>query len=71
MRAEIQYDKLRQHCERLEREIKTCKAISRQETELKCQCFSFLVHKNLYDEWAEWRKSEEAKRTLKFLLSKV
>lgn len=64
-------DKLKQRIERLEREIKLSKVISQQETELKCQCFSFLVHKNLYDEWRQWCKSEEAKRTLKFLLSKV
>ena len=64
-------EKLKNENERLRTEIKLRNSVCEQETELKCQCFSFLVHKKLYDEWDEWRKTEEAKRSIRFLLSKV
>lgn len=64
-------EKLKNENERLRTEIELRNSVCEQETELKCQCFSFLVHKKLYKEWNEWRKTEEAKRSIRFLLSKV
>lgn len=64
-------EKLQQEIDMLQRKLKLCESVSKQETRLKCQCFSFLVHKKLYDEWEKWRATEEAKRSIRFLLSKV
>ena len=64
-------EKLQKENERLREEIEIRKAVCVQETNLKNQCFSFLVHKKLYDEWEKWRATEEAKRSIRFLLSKV
>lgn len=64
-------EKLQKENERLRTEIELRNSVCEQETKLKCQCFSFLVHKKLYDEWNDWCKTEEAKRSIRFLLSKV
>ena len=64
-------EKLQKENERLRRENEIRKAVCVQETNLKNQCFSYLVHKKLYQDWDEWRKTEEAKRSIRFLLSKV
>lgn len=57
--------------EDLQRRLDVCRAISKQETELKNSCFSFLVHTKQYKAWEEYKKTEEAKSALKFLMSNI
>lgn len=57
--------------EDLQRRLDVCRAISKQETELKNSCFSFLVHIKQYKAWEKYKKTEEAKSALKFLMSNI
>ena len=52
-------EKLEKENEFLKHQIEVVKGIYRQETNLKCSCFSFLVKKKLYDEWESFRKESE------------
>lgn len=52
-------EKLEKENEFLKHQIEVVKSIYKQETSLKCSCFSFLVKKKLYDEWESFRKESE------------
>lgn len=62
--------RLLERIESLEERLALRNAVCEQETTLKNQCFSFLVHKKLYQEWSDWRNTEMAKDSVRFLLSK-
>ena len=64
-------EKLRNENEFLKKQMELSEALSKQETKLKNLCFVFLIRKKLYKEWEEWTKTEEAKRGLLFLLSRI
>ena len=52
-------EKLEKENDYLKHQIEVVKSIYKQETNLKCSCFSFLVKKKLYDEWELFRKENE------------
>lgn len=52
-------EKLEKENKFLKHQIEVVKGIYKQETNLKCSCFSFLVKKKLYDEWELFRKENE------------
>lgn len=52
-------EKLEKENDYLKHQIEVVKSIYKQETSLKCSCFSFLVKKKLYDEWESFRKESE------------
>lgn len=57
--------------ENLKIQLKICQVVSKQETELKNSCFSFLVHTKQYMAWEEYRKTQEAKSALKLIMSNI
>lgn len=60
-------EKLEKENKFLKHQIEVVKGIYKQETNLKCSCFSFLVKKNLYDEWDNFRKELAHKEFLRDL----
>lgn len=60
-------EKLEKENEFLKHQIEVVKGIYKQETNLKCSCFSFLVKKKLYDEWESFRRESEQIAFLKGL----
>mgnify|MGYP006050036665 CR=1 FL=1 len=60
-------EKLEKENEFLKHQIEVVKGIYKQETNLKCSCFSFLVKKKLYGEWELFRKENEQIAFLKSL----
>ncbi len=60
-------EKLEKENEFLKHQIEVVKGIYKQETNLKCSCFSFLVKKKLYGEWELFRKENEQISFLKSL----
>lgn len=52
-------EKLEKENDYLKHQIEVVKSIYKQETNLKCSCFSFLVKKKLYNEWESFRKESE------------
>ena len=52
-------EKLEKENEFLKHQIEVVKGIYKQEINLKCSCFSFLVKKKLYGEWESFRKESE------------
>lgn len=60
-------EKLEKENDYLKHQIEVVKSIYKQETNLKCSCFSFLVKKKLYDEWESFRKESEQIAFLKGL----
>lgn len=51
--------KLEKENEYLKHQIEVVKSIYKQEINLKCSCFSFLVKKKLYGEWESFKKESE------------
>jgi septation ring formation regulator EzrA len=60
-------EKLKKENEFLKHQIEVVKSIYKQETNLKCSCFSFLVKKKLYDEWELFRKEQVHQEFLRSL----
>lgn len=60
-------EKLEKENEFLKHQIEVVKGIYKQETNLKCSCFSFLVKKKLYGEWESFRRESEQIAFLKGL----
>lgn len=52
--------KLEKENEYLKHQIEVVKSIYKQEINLKCSCFSFLVKKKLYGEWESFKKESES-----------
>lgn len=61
----------KQYVENLEMQLNMFRAIERQERELKCSCFSYLVAKGLYGEWEEFKRRENRKKVLCELLKNL
>lgn len=59
--------KLEKENEYLKHQIEVVKSIYKQEINLKCSCFSFLVKKKLYGEWESFKKESEQAAFLKCL----
>lgn len=51
----------------LQGSIALVQSMCKQETELKCSVFSFLVHKGLYKEWEEYQQSNMVRKSLQVL----
>lgn len=60
-------EKLEKENDYLKHQIEVVKSIYKQEINLKCSCFSFLVKKKLYGEWESFRKESEQIAFLKGL----
>lgn len=59
--------KLEKENEHLKHQIEVVKSIYKQEINLKCSCFSFLVKKKLYGEWESFKKDSESHNFIRSL----
>lgn len=62
-------ERLQKENEYLKHQVEVVKNIYKQETNLKCSCFSFLTYTGLYGKWEEFRKGDISKADLKFISS--